>query len=53
MNSNKFSKNIFWVYSIIIQNKKFNAIKLSKNLKKKVLKLDLFYLSYAAYNKKA
>ena len=35
VNSNKFSKNIFWVYSIIIQNKKFNAIKLSKNLKKR------------------
>ena len=43
VNSNKFSKNIFWVYSIIIQNKKFNAIKLSKNLKKKGIETRPFF----------
>ncbi len=42
--SNEFSKNIFWVYSIIIKNKNLNAIKLSKDLKKGVLKLDLFFI---------
>lgn len=41
--SNKFSKNIFWVYSIIIQNKKFEAIKLSKNLKKKGIETRPFF----------
>lgn len=41
--SNEFSKNIFWVYSIIIKNKNLNAIKLSKNLKKKGIETRPFF----------
>ena len=41
--SNEFSKNIFWVYSIIIKNKNLNAIKLSKDLKKKGIETRPFF----------
>lgn len=43
MLSNEFSKNIFWVYSIIIKNKNLNAIKLSKDLKKKGIETRPFF----------
>jgi len=41
--SNEFSKNIFWVYSIIIKNKNFNAIQLSKIMKKKGIETRPFF----------
>ena len=41
--SNKFSKNIFWVYSLIIKNKNFKAIELSKILKKKGIETRPFF----------
>tara|TARA_B110000858_G_scaffold170562_1_gene200434 strand:+ start:359 stop:1492 length:1134 start_codon:yes stop_codon:yes gene_type:complete len=41
--SNKFSKNIFWVYSLIIKNKNFKAIKLTEKLKKKGIETRPFF----------
>ena len=41
--SNKFSKNIFWVYSLIIKNKHFLATQLSKKLKKRGIETRTFF----------